>query len=117
LYRLYFHPLRRYSGPKLSAISYLPLSIAQATGRIHEYVDECHKKYGDAVRIAPDEISFIDPLAWKDINGHVTKANQSVMPHKRFVAQVHVVERLEELKFYYMHALSHYLLEYYLTII
>ena len=39
------------------------------------------------------------------------------MPHKRFVAQVHVVERLEELKFYYMHALSHYLLEYYLTII
>ncbi|RKL18921.1 hypothetical protein BFJ70_g14135 [Fusarium oxysporum] len=28
-----------------------------------------HEKYGDIVRLAPDEVSFIDPQAWKDIYG------------------------------------------------
>ena len=27
-----------------------------------------HLKYGDAVRVAPDEIEFSDPAAWKDIH-------------------------------------------------
>lgn len=29
-----------------------------------------HKKYGDIVRIAPDELAFSHPDAWKDIMGH-----------------------------------------------
>lgn len=31
---------------------------------------ELHKKYGDIVRIAPDELAFSHPDAWKDIMGH-----------------------------------------------
>lgn len=31
---------------------------------------ELHKRYGDTVRIAPDELAFSHPDAWKDIMGH-----------------------------------------------
>ncbi|KAF2797408.1 cytochrome P450 [Melanomma pulvis-pyrius CBS 109.77] len=51
---------------------------------MHRYVSSLHKKYGDIVRIAPNEISFIDPQAWKDIYGHPTKANQGAMPTKHW---------------------------------
>lgn len=34
-------------------------------------MSELHKKYGDVVRIAPDELTFTDGLrAWKDMMGH-----------------------------------------------
>jgi hypothetical protein len=32
-------------------------------------VHEAHEKYGEIVRIAPDELSYIDARAWKDIYG------------------------------------------------
>jgi cytochrome P450 len=31
---------------------------------------EMHKKYGDIVRVAPDELAFSHPDAWNDIMGH-----------------------------------------------
>lgn len=32
---------------------------------------EFHKRYGNVVRIAPDELSFTHPDSWKEIQGHV----------------------------------------------
>lgn len=34
------------------------------------WIHELHLKYGPVVRHAPDELSFIDPAAWKDVYGH-----------------------------------------------
>lgn len=34
---------------------------------------QLHEKYGDIVRIAPDELAFSHPDAWKDIFGHKNK--------------------------------------------
>jgi hypothetical protein len=31
---------------------------------------ELHNRYGDIVRIAPSELAFSHPDAWKDIMGH-----------------------------------------------
>lgn len=31
---------------------------------------DLHKKYGEVVRIAPNELAFANPTAWKDIMGH-----------------------------------------------
>ena len=33
-------------------------------------IKELHDRYGPVVRTAPNELSFVDPRAWKDIYGH-----------------------------------------------
>ncbi len=36
---------------------------------------ELHKQYGDVVRIAPNELAFANPEAWREIMGHRGKSN------------------------------------------
>jgi len=43
-----------------------------------------HRKYGNVVRAAPDELSFIDPDAWRDIYGHGTKGTPGRPPSKHW---------------------------------
>ncbi len=33
-------------------------------------INELHRRYGQVVRTAPDELSFASPAAWRDIYGH-----------------------------------------------
>ncbi|OBT52420.1 hypothetical protein VE04_06896 [Pseudogymnoascus sp. 24MN13] len=53
IYNIYFHPLSSYPGPKSHAVT-----------------RQLHETYGDVVRIAPDELSFTNADAWKDIYSH-----------------------------------------------
>ena len=39
------------------------------SGHFHHDLRKLHDRYGPVVRIAPDELSFIDRAAWKDIYG------------------------------------------------
>jgi len=64
LYNVFFHPLASYPGPKSAAASYVPQFIARGKGNI-QYVKKLHDKYGSVVRIAPNELSFTNPHAWK----------------------------------------------------
>ncbi|KAF2191204.1 cytochrome P450 [Zopfia rhizophila CBS 207.26] len=73
IYRAYFSPLSKFPGPKLSGATRIPYLIALYKGSIPKYVGGLHRKYGDVVRIAPDEISFINPKVWKDVYGYGTK--------------------------------------------
>lgn len=70
VYNIYFHPLSRHPGPRLWAAC----DVARTIGRMGGYVDfqiaEQHRKHGEVVRIGVDELSFINPSAWKDIYGH-----------------------------------------------
>ena len=36
-------------------------------GRLPHRIKALHEQYGDIVRVAPNELSFIDPAAWRDI--------------------------------------------------
>ena len=45
-------------------------------GRLPFEVHKLHQKYGDVVRIAPNEISFSTPDAWNDIYGHRSGKNE-----------------------------------------
>ncbi|EXJ95644.1 hypothetical protein A1O1_00766 [Capronia coronata CBS 617.96] len=62
VYRLYFHPLAKYPGPKYAAISrwhefyYEVVKKGQFTFKIQEL----HKQYGPIVRIVPDELHIQD---------------------------------------------------------
>lgn len=40
------------------------------SGDYHQKLHAMHKQYGHVVRVAPNELSFIDPEAWKDIYGN-----------------------------------------------
>lgn len=73
IYYLTIHPLHRYPGPKLWAVTRLPLSYRQYRGDWHVKLLELHNKYGDVVRTAPNQISFVRPEAWKEIQGHRKK--------------------------------------------
>ena len=67
VYRLYLHPLRRYSGPRWWAVSRLPWLYSTIRGSIVHDIVALHEQYGPVVRIAPDELSYNDPGASKPI--------------------------------------------------
>ncbi|PSR73907.1 hypothetical protein PHLCEN_2v10265 [Hermanssonia centrifuga] len=54
-----FHPLARYPGPLLCKISkgWIAYLVARY-GKAHIYVQELHEKYGEVVRIGPNELSI-----------------------------------------------------------
>lgn len=71
VYLLVFHPLSKYPGPKLWAVSRIPWTLHVIKGDLWQALDKFHEFYGPYVRIAPDEVTTIDPTAWKDI--YITK--------------------------------------------
>ncbi|KAH7402582.1 cytochrome P450 46A1 [Pyrenochaeta sp. MPI-SDFR-AT-0127] len=84
IYRVYFHPLSRFPGPKLSAFTRIPHLYATATGTLHQYVARLSTQYGDIVRISPDELSFVGPQSLRDIYGYGSKGGQGSQPPKHF---------------------------------
>jgi len=65
IYRIYFHPLKGFHGPRLSAFTRIPYIYAIATGKQHIYLSDLHDRYGEVVRVSPDELSFINTQAWR----------------------------------------------------
>lgn len=67
LYNLFLHPLRKFPGPPLNRATVLPKLYYLSRGRLVYHISDIHTKYGPVVRIAPSEIAFTDPQAWRDI--------------------------------------------------
>ncbi|KIW74827.1 hypothetical protein Z517_11597 [Fonsecaea pedrosoi CBS 271.37] len=70
VYRLYFHPLAKFPGPKINAISPIPGILALLRGRLPMENKKLHDIYGPVVRVSPNELSFNTSGAWNDIYGH-----------------------------------------------
>ncbi|KAJ5382845.1 cytochrome P450 [Penicillium concentricum] len=68
-YNIFFHPLAKFPGPISCAATRIPYLQAVLDGRVAQNPKLLHKKYGDVVRIAPDELSFVNGEAWKTIYG------------------------------------------------
>ena len=67
---LYYHPLSRFPGPKLWAVSRLPYIHALLNATLVKRTQQFHNMHGEIVRIAPDELSFASEEAWHDIYAH-----------------------------------------------
>ncbi|EFX01803.1 cytochrome p450 monooxygenase [Grosmannia clavigera kw1407] len=82
VYNLFLHPLRKYPGPILYRATKLAFALRLVRGNLPHHVLAWHTKYGPVVRIAPDQLAFSDPEAWKDIYGHRTDplAGKEEMP-------------------------------------
>lgn len=73
VYNLFFHPLRHVPGPWLARSTPIPYGLAMRSGTILTWIQQLHDQYGDVVRVAPTEVSFISAeTAWPDAYGHRT---------------------------------------------
>lgn len=70
IYNVFFHPLSKFPGPKLYAATRIPYFRMIASGKTHLKVLAFHRKYGDIVRISPDEISIQGEQVWDELMGH-----------------------------------------------
>ncbi|KAF4548523.1 Averantin hydroxylase-like protein [Elsinoe fawcettii] len=67
-----------------------------------------HDKYGDIVRIAPDELSFVDPRAWKDIMSHRHgDIEKPSMSHQKLFEAPNIIDANQEDHRRFRRVLSH----------
>ncbi|EON67247.1 hypothetical protein W97_06500 [Coniosporium apollinis CBS 100218] len=69
IYRLYFHPLSRFPGPKLAAVTwwYEFYYDAVKPGLYWREVERMHREYGPVIRISPHELHLNSPHLWDTI--------------------------------------------------
>ena len=67
LYNLFFHPLRAVPGPFLARTSRLWARIGNNNGCKSHRIHAAHQRYGKVVRVGPNELSFADPSAVREI--------------------------------------------------
>ena len=66
-YNIVLHPLSSYPGPKYIGASRIWWLFHSARGDLVHEIKALHDQYGDIVRIAPDQLSYVNPDAIKDI--------------------------------------------------
>ncbi|KAL9128549.1 MAG: hypothetical protein Q9217_002782 [Psora testacea] len=66
-YNTFFSPLRNIPGPFLAKITTKWLTINEVMGNRSLVVEQAHAKYGPAVRLAPNELSFSDRACIKEL--------------------------------------------------
>ncbi|PYH81306.1 cytochrome P450 [Aspergillus uvarum CBS 121591] len=79
IYLLKFHPLSKYPGPPLWAITRAPWAYHVMRGDLWLALDRFHDRYGPVVRIAPDELTYISPGVWPEIYNARPQLNKD--PH------------------------------------
>lgn len=57
-YRLLLHPLSQVPGPKYAGVSNIWLAYQVRNGRTVELGKELHRRYGEMVRVGPNEVWF-----------------------------------------------------------
>jgi hypothetical protein len=70
IYNTLFHPLRKVPGPRLASVTGLWRTARYFRGSWLDDVVGLHRTYGPVVHIAPNEISFVDEPALKELYGH-----------------------------------------------
>ncbi|KAJ5748313.1 uncharacterized protein N7511_010009 [Penicillium nucicola] len=58
IYRYFFHPLAKYPGPRLAAITNWYTAFYAWRGDLHIQNRKWHEKYGDIVRYGPNNLDF-----------------------------------------------------------
>ena len=82
IYRLCLDPLRHIPGPTAARFTELWRTRRYALGGWHQDILYLHNKYGPVVRIAPNEVSFVDRDALVHVYGLSTGTKKVRRPLK-----------------------------------
>ncbi|CAG7561111.1 unnamed protein product [Fusarium equiseti] len=78
LYRVFFHKLKNFPGPRLAAVSKLWHSANCVGAKNHLFLEQMRKQYRDFVRTGcPNEITIFDPETLVKIDGPGSKTRKS----------------------------------------
>ncbi|KAG0648684.1 Cytokinin biosynthesis 2 [Hyphodiscus hymeniophilus] len=86
-YRVFFHPLRRFPGPfsyRLSKLVHVASLVEHS--RNFEQAEQLRQKYGDIVRVGPNELTIFTPEGLEAISGvgsKCTKAGCDLPTHEK----------------------------------
>ncbi|KAI0047689.1 putative P450 monooxygenase [Auriscalpium vulgare] len=88
VYNLYFHPLSNFPGPRGAAATRLWLAYMELYKGVslHLIRMQLHDKYGDVIRIAPNELHFANPEAHNDIYNSRNKWDKDYRTYRAFDA-------------------------------
>ncbi|RPB04471.1 putative cytochrome P450 [Choiromyces venosus 120613-1] len=98
IYNLYFHPLAKVPGPRICAINSFYTSYHWVSGRYPYVIRQLHEKYGTAVRLAPNQVSFCSEGSWKEIYGHVGGRKQFLKSNFYTQQFPHIVNERDPIK-------------------
>ncbi|OGE49760.1 hypothetical protein PENARI_c020G06576 [Penicillium arizonense] len=103
IYRLHFHSLSRFPGPRLAAATglYEIYFSAWGPGFFENEIDQMHQRYGPVVRITPDEVHVQEPFGsnYADCWIKGTRALESGRPlrHTHFQIRKRSISRVRSL--------------------
>ncbi|KAF1814179.1 cytochrome P450, variant [Eremomyces bilateralis CBS 781.70] len=86
VYRLHLHPLAKFPGPKLAALSKwyeFHYEVVQR-GQFSRHISELHEKYGPVVRITPHELHVKDSSLWDTLYAKHPKTDKYAWMNGRF---------------------------------
>ncbi|KAF6804806.1 Versicolorin B desaturase 4 [Colletotrichum musicola] len=68
IYNVTFHPLRKYPGSWAASMTPIPFVYHMMPGEINPWLGQQHSRYGEVVRVMPDQLSYTAAEAQKDIH-------------------------------------------------
>ncbi|KAK7519088.1 putative benzoate 4-monooxygenase cytochrome P450 [Phyllosticta citriasiana] len=78
LYRLFFHPLRKFPGPRLAKLTHFYTAyLSSKELKYHNEVSDMCDKYGDCIRTGPRELCFVRKSAVPLLYGPDSKCIKS----------------------------------------
>ncbi|USP74120.1 hypothetical protein yc1106_01394 [Curvularia clavata] len=77
VYSISLHPLRKIPGPFAAKLTELWRTWKLSQGNWHIDILELHRKYGPVVRVAPNEVAFIDKVGLTKVYGHLSSAKKT----------------------------------------
>lgn len=83
-YNIFLHPLRKFPGPITHAASPIPWILQSISGNGIYHIISLHEKYGECIRLTPNELSFSGANAYRDIYGHKKAGQPTLDKHPDF---------------------------------